>query len=79
MVEIVRRKLKPMSNPQAPSRSKARSTWPSAEIIDVEVVKPLRDVKLTERALAGDVDAAIRWLTRYGGPAWQPRGTEPDL
>jgi hypothetical protein len=28
-------------------------------------------VELVERALAGDVDAAIEWLTKFGGPEWQ--------
>jgi hypothetical protein len=70
MAEIVRRKLRPMSNPQAPSRSKARSTRRGAEIIDVEVVKALRDAKLTERALAGDVDASIRWPGMAVAEGW---------
>jgi hypothetical protein len=30
-------------------------------------------VRLTERAMGGDVDACIEWLTRFGGPEWSPR------
>lgn len=33
-----------------------------------------RDVQLSERAMAGDVDAMIEWLTRFGGPEWQIKG-----
>lgn len=30
-----------------------------------------RDVLLVKRADAGDVDAMIEWLRRYGGPEWR--------
>jgi hypothetical protein len=33
-----------------------------------------RRVRLTERAMAGDLDCIIEWLQRFGGPEWQPRG-----
>jgi hypothetical protein len=28
------------------------------------------NVRLTERAMAGDVDACISWLRKFGGPPW---------
>jgi hypothetical protein len=29
------------------------------------------DVRLARRALAGDVEAQIRWLAKYGGPEYR--------
>ena len=29
-----------------------------------------RGLKLVQRALAGDVDAMIEWLSRFGGAEW---------
>jgi hypothetical protein len=42
-------------------------------VVSLDAARSCRDVELCERALAGDVDAAIWWLTKYGGPEWQVR------
>lgn len=47
----------------------------SATIISAEELQVRRDVKLCQRALGGDLDAAMAWLSKHGGPAWQPRQT----
>lgn len=39
-------------------------------VVDLQI---WRDVRLSERAMGGDVDACIKWLTRFGGPEWSPR------
>jgi hypothetical protein len=35
-----------------------------------------RGVRDAELAMAGDLDAAIRWLRKHGGPPWQPRSQD---
>jgi hypothetical protein len=37
-------------------------------VVDLQVIK---DVRLTERALAGDFASQVEWLHRFGGPEWQ--------
>ena len=49
------------------SRSKpAKKTRHSADIITTEELAAMRDVRLCQRGLAGDVDAMIQWLAAFG-------------
>jgi len=57
-----------------PNRPRSRAkpaTSPSTktprDVIDFAI---WRDVLLTRRAEAGDVDAIIAWLKKFGGPEW---------
>ena len=61
------------------SRSKpAKKTRHSADIITTEELAAMRDVRLCQRGLAGDVDAMIQWLAAFGGPEWQlPEDMQP--
>jgi hypothetical protein len=43
----------------------------STNVVDLQTARVIADVRLCERALAGDADAAIQWLQRHGGPQWQ--------
>ena len=40
----------------------------ATEVVDLAL---WRDVRLAQRALAGDVEAQIRWLAKYGGPKYR--------
>jgi hypothetical protein len=75
-----------MSRPRL--KAKPKKTRRSATVIDLDDVRARRAVHaaeakeinialaqmaLTQRALAGDVDAMIWWLTTFGGPEWQLR------
>jgi hypothetical protein len=42
-----------------------------ATIISAEVLAAHRDLKLAERALAGDIPSAVEWLSRFGGVEWR--------
>ena len=61
----------------------------TADVIDLDAVRARRiaqvieaselaiaeaQMRLTESALAGDMLAAIWFLTEHGGPEWQPWG-----
>jgi hypothetical protein len=61
------------SRPQSKAAPNPKKTRRSAEIISVEELEALGDLRLAQRALAGDVDAIIAWLTKFAGPEWQPR------
>jgi hypothetical protein len=37
-------------------------------VVTTEELEAVRNLKLCERGLAGDVEAAIEWLTNFGGP-----------
>jgi hypothetical protein len=43
------------------------------DVVSAEVVQAYRNLRLCERAMAGDTAAAIEWLTKFGGPEWQPK------
>jgi hypothetical protein len=47
-------------------------------VISAELLMALRDLRLCERALDGDVEAGIEWLTKHGGPEWQVREADPE-
>ena len=61
-IAMSRRRSNPMKRP-SPRRS--------AEVVPVEVVEALRDAKLCQRGLSGDVDAMIEWLSLFGGDEWR--------
>jgi hypothetical protein len=49
------------------------TTTPLADLLARSTVVDLdvwRGVRLAELALAGDVDAAMEWLGRFGGDQW---------
>jgi hypothetical protein len=77
-----------MSRPRLKAKPNPKKTRRSATVIDLDDVRARRAVHaaeaneinialaqmvVTRRALAGDVDAMIWWLTTFGGPEWQPR------
>jgi hypothetical protein len=53
-----------------PSKASAMKTPHNATIISAEELQVRRDVRLGQRALDGDLDAAMQWLSRFGGPEW---------
>ena len=68
---------------RSPSKARRPATaktkpQPCATIVSAEELAMWRDVRLCQCAVRGDINAAITWLTKYGGPEWQPRGTGPD-
>lgn len=67
-----------MNNPsdRSPSKAAPRKTRRSAELISTEELEALRDVRLCQCGLAGDVAAMIEWLPLFGGPAWR---LPPDM
>jgi hypothetical protein len=77
-----------MSRPRLMAKPNPKKTRRSATVIDLDDVRARRAVHaaeakeinvalaqmaLTQRALAGDVDAMFWWLTTFGGPEWQLR------
>ena len=50
-----------------------KTKQPEPEVTDADVRHALGLCALTARAIAGDMDAAIWFLIRNGGPEWQPR------
>jgi hypothetical protein len=66
---------------RSPSKVGSRKTKQrSAEIVALEVVETLRDLRLAEKALPGDVPSLIQWLSTFGGPEWKlPAGMYDEL
>jgi hypothetical protein len=59
---------------EKPSRNREPFPTPAADLLaqlDVVSLADWNNVRLCERALAGDLDAAIAWLSKFGGPEYQ--------
>ena len=61
-----------MKPPSKAKPSATKTPLSGATVISAETFAMRRDVRLAERALAGDIDAAIEWLNKYGGDKWRP-------